>query len=155
MASCKRRYAGQGMAKRGEALIAHGGWLARLCAGLVMSSGLALAQDGLVRVTPAIAPMLKTQRLGARPYSVSALQKFTTCPYQFVLSAIYRFAPNEAPVPLQRLDPLTRGSLFHEVQARVLRSLHADRRLPLTHESVSYALDTLAVAIEHLLFTGW
>jgi ATP-dependent helicase/nuclease subunit B len=108
-----------------------------------------LAQDGLVRVTPAIAPMLKTQRLGARPYSVSALQKFTICPYQFVLSAIYRFAPNEAPVPLQRLDPLTRGSLVHEVQARVLRRLHADRRLPLTHESVSYALDTLAVAIEH------
>ena len=82
-----------------------------------------LPQDGLVRVTPAIKPMLDAQRLGARPYSVSALQKFSTCPYQFVLSAIYRFAPNDAPEPLQRLDPLTRGSLFHEVQAHVLRAL--------------------------------
>ena len=80
-----------------------------------------LPQDGLVRVTPALKPMLDAQRLGARPYSVSALQKFSTCPYQFVLSAIYRFAPHDAPEPLQRLDPLTRGSLFHEVQARVLR----------------------------------
>ena len=91
-----------------------------------------LPQDGLVRVTPALKPMLDAQRLGARPYSVSALQKFSTCPYQFVLSAIYRFAPNDAPEPLQRLDPLTRGSLFHEVQARVLRELQDAGSLPLT-----------------------
>lgn len=107
-----------------------------------------LPQDGLVRVTPATKPMLDAQRLGARPYSVSALQKFTTCPYQFVLSAIYRFAPHEAPAPLQRLDPLMRGSFFHEVQARVLRALHADRRLPLTPEGVPRALETLAAAID-------
>ena len=62
---------------------------------------------------------------------MSALQKFATCPYQFVLSAIYRFAPNEQPEPLQRLDPLTRGSLFHEVQAKVLRVLREQQLLPL------------------------
>jgi RecB family exonuclease len=107
-----------------------------------------MPQDGLVRVTPAIKPMLDTQRLGARPYSVSALQKFTTCPYQFVLSAIYRFAPNDPPEPLQRLDPLMRGSLFHEVQARVLRVLHAEGRLPLTPEAVPQALQALAAALE-------
>jgi len=106
-----------------------------------------LPQDGLVRVTPAIKPMLDTQRLGARPYSVSALQKFTTCPFQFVLSAIYRFAPNDPPEPLQRLDPLMRGSLFHEVQARVLRALHADKHLPLTHDGVPHALQALAAAL--------
>jgi CRISPR/Cas system-associated exonuclease Cas4 (RecB family) len=99
-----------------------------------------LPQDGLVRVTPAIAPMLGTQRLGARPYSVSALQKFASCPYQFVLSAVYRFAPLEAPAPLQRLDPLMRGSFFHEVQARVLRRLRAEQRLPLTPPAVPEAL---------------
>ncbi len=101
-----------------------------------------------MRVTPAIKPMLDTQRLGARPYSVSALQKFATCPYQFVLSAIYRFAPNEPPEPLQRLDPLMRGSLFHEVQARVLRVLQADKRLPLTLDDVPHALQRLAAALE-------
>jgi ATP-dependent helicase/nuclease subunit B len=107
-----------------------------------------LPQDGLVRVTPATKPMLESQRLGARPYSVSALQKFATCPFQFVLSAIYRFAPNDHPEPLQRLDPLTRGSLFHEVQARVLRALHKDARLPLTDDGVPHALRALAAAIE-------
>ena len=107
-----------------------------------------LAQDGLVRVTPSIKPMLDLQRLGARPYSVSALQKFSTCPYQFVLSAMYRFAPNDPPEPLQRLDPLTRGSLFHEVQARVLRTLHAGKRLPLMPESVPHALQALQSALD-------
>jgi CRISPR/Cas system-associated exonuclease Cas4 (RecB family) len=107
-----------------------------------------LPQDGLVRVTPAIAPMLRTQRLGARPYSVSALQKFATCPYQFVLSAVYRFAPLEAPAPLQRLDPLMRGSFFHEVQARVLRRLRTGSRLPLTPDAVPEALQILESTIE-------
>jgi len=106
-----------------------------------------LAQDGLVRVTPAVKPMLDRQRLGARPYSVSALQKFSICPYQFVLSAIYRFAPNEPPEPLQRLDPLTRGSIFHEIQATVLRSLRVKGLLPLTATGVSRALTLLGEAI--------
>jgi ATP-dependent helicase/nuclease subunit B len=100
-------------------------------------------QDGIVRVTDAIRPVLASQRLGARPYSVSALQKFTTCPYQFTLSAIYRLEPNERPEPLQRLDPLTKGAIFHEVQAAFFRSLHAQHRLPVTTDGVSQALATL------------
>lgn len=89
-------------------------------------------QDGLVRTTEAIGPMLARQRLGARPYSVSALQKFATCPYQFTLAAIYRLEPNREPEPLQRLDPLTRGAIFHEVQAEFFRSMRAAGRLPVT-----------------------
>jgi ATP-dependent helicase/DNAse subunit B len=107
-----------------------------------------LPQDGLIRATPAVRPMLESQRLGARPYSVSALQKFATCPYQFVLSAIYRFAPNDPPEPLQRLDPLMRGSLFHEVQAGVLRALRAEGRLPLEPADVPRALKALAATLE-------
>jgi ATP-dependent helicase/nuclease subunit B len=106
-----------------------------------------LPQDGLVRVTAALKPMLDSQRLSARPYSVSALQKFSTCPFQFVLSAIYRFAPHDPPEPLQRLDPLTRGSFFHEVQARVLRELRGSNHLPLTRDGVAPALEVLAEAI--------
>ena len=39
--------------------------------------------------------------------------------------------PNDEPEPLQRLDPLTRGALFHEVQAEFFRSMQAHGRLPL------------------------
>ncbi|MEO7271107.1 MAG: PD-(D/E)XK nuclease family protein [Vicinamibacterales bacterium] len=99
-----------------------------------------MPQDGLVRVTPAVKPMLDSQRLGARPYSLSALQKFSTCPYQFLLSAIYRLQPNDEPEPLQRLDPLTRGALFHEVQAEFFRSMQALGRLPLDAAGVPDAI---------------
>ena len=105
------------------------------------ASGRWRPQDGFVRSTEATRPMLQSQRLGARPYSVSALQKFTTCPFQFVLSAIYRLEPNEEPEPLQRLDPLTKGSIFHEVQARFFRRLRAAGRLPVTGNDVGAALE--------------
>lgn len=99
-----------------------------------------LPQDGLVRVTPGVQPMLDAQRLSARPYSLSALQKFAVCPYQFLLSAIYRLEPNDEPMPLQRLDPLTRGALFHDVQAEFFRTLQARGRLPLDGDAVADAV---------------
>ncbi|HEY0284024.1 MAG TPA: PD-(D/E)XK nuclease family protein, partial [Vicinamibacterales bacterium] len=79
--------------------------------------------DGLVRVTDATRPFLQKQRLNARPYSVSALQQYAACPYRFFLSAAYRLSPLEEPEPLQRMDPLTKGSLFHQVQAEFFRAL--------------------------------
>jgi RecB family exonuclease len=99
-----------------------------------------MPQEALVRTTTATRPMLESQRLGARPYSLSALQKFSTCPYQFLLSAIYRLEPNDEPEPLQRLDPLTRGALFHEVQAEVFRSMQAKGWLPLDNSKLAWAL---------------
>jgi CRISPR/Cas system-associated exonuclease Cas4 (RecB family) len=99
-----------------------------------------LPQDGLVRVAAGTRAMLESQRLAARPYSLSALQKFSTCPYQFLLSAIYRLEPNDEPEPLQRLDPLTRGALFHEVQAEFFRSMQAHGRLPVDAAGVPAAI---------------
>ena len=73
--------------------------------------------DGIVRSTDATRAALASQRLGARPYSLTALQRYSACPYQFLMAAIYRLAPLEAPAPLQKMDPLTRGDLFHQMQA--------------------------------------
>ena len=96
--------------------------------------------DGLVRSTAATtAPALARQRLGARPYSLTALQHFSACPYRFLLSAVYRLAPLEAPAPLQKLDPLTRGDLFHRMQAHVLRRLQQEGLLPLSPERLPHA----------------
>ena len=92
--------------------------------------------DGLIRVSRDTGTMLASQRLTARPYSLSALQRFSACPYQFLLAAVYRLQPLEQPEPLQRMDPLTRGSLFHEMQARFLRRLHEQGLLPVTAAAV-------------------
>src|SRR5690606_1920185 len=88
--------------------------------------------DGLVRVTAAVAPAIQKHRLDARAFSLSALQRFAACPYQFLLSTIHRLEPWEAPEPLMRMDPLTRGSLFHEVQTEFYREMKGAGALPVT-----------------------
>jgi ATP-dependent helicase/nuclease subunit B len=103
--------------------------------------------DGLVRTTSATQPLLAAQRLNARPYSLSALQRFSSCPYQFLLSAIYRLEPNDEPEALQRLDPLTRGAIFHEAQARFFRALQASGDLPVTEANLGRALETIDASL--------
>ena len=106
--------------------------------------------DGLIGVSPPIAPALAAARLTARSYSVSALQKFSACPYQFVLSAFYRLAPLAAPEPLQRMDPLTRGSIFHDIQARFFRELQSRGGLPVTTANVDAARAVLEQTLEEV-----
>jgi hypothetical protein len=101
------------------------------------------ASDGLVRVGAGVAAAIAARRLGARAYSLSALQRFSACPYQFLLAAIHRLEPWDEPEPLMRMDPLTRGSLFHAVQARFYRTLQAEQALPVTRDSLPAAIATL------------
>lgn len=103
--------------------------------------------DGLTRVTAATRPALESHRLHRRPYSISALQKYSACPYQFFLSAIYRLEPAERPEPIQRLDPLTRGSIVHRIQAVTYRELEQRGSLPVTAATLEAALGVLDDAI--------
>jgi ATP-dependent helicase/nuclease subunit B len=106
--------------------------------------------DGLIGVAPAIATALNAQRLARRAYSLSALQRFSSCPYQFLLATIYRLEPREDPQPLMRLDPLTRGSLFHEVQARSYRAMRDAGLLPVTRDRVIAASAILQATLERV-----
>jgi CRISPR/Cas system-associated exonuclease Cas4 (RecB family) len=76
------------------------------------------------------------------------LQRFSACPYQFVLASIFKLQPLEVPEPLQRMDPLTRGSLFHEIQAHFFRELERRGQLPVTTASVESARDVLREVID-------
>ena len=104
--------------------------------------------DGLTRTTPHIKEALAAQRLSARAFSLSALQRFSACPYQFLLGSVFRLQPLEMPEPLQRLDPLTRGSIFHAIQSRFFNDMRAAARLPLTASGLDDARATLDAAIE-------
>jgi hypothetical protein len=106
--------------------------------------------DGIVRVTDHTSAALASQRLGARPYSLTALQRYSACPYQFLLAAIYRLAPLEQPAPLQKMDPLTRGDLFHQIQAATLRALQALGMLPLQPDRLDTAQQKLTEAIREV-----
>jgi hypothetical protein len=103
--------------------------------------------DGLSKVNTPIAEAIAAVRLGARPYSLSALQHYAACPYRFLLSAIYRLAPREDAIALQRLDPLTKGSLFHRVQAEFLGTLRTEGRLPVRAATLEAALETLGATL--------
>jgi RecB family exonuclease len=103
--------------------------------------------DGIVRVTDITRDALSAQRLRNRAYSLSALQKFATCPYQFFLSAVHRLHPAEDMAPLQRLDPLTKGTIVHRMQAVTFRELKARGELPLTRERLESGLAVLDEAV--------
>jgi ATP-dependent helicase/DNAse subunit B len=96
----------------------HGGWS---------------ASDGVVLqlADPALSTLSK-YRLAERFYSASSLQQFAMCPYRFALHSIYALHPREDIAALERMDPLTRGSLFHEVQFRLYTRLKELNMLPLS-----------------------
>ena len=106
--------------------------------------------DGVYRPEAGARAALDAQRLTARPYSVTALQRFAACPYQFLLAAVYRLQPREEIAPLERLDPLTRGRMFHEVQAELVRLLEARRGLPVTRERLAEAWALLDETLDAL-----
>ncbi|UCE03649.1 MAG: exodeoxyribonuclease V subunit gamma [Candidatus Latescibacterota bacterium] len=107
-------------------------------------------QDGLVRTTEATRSLMTSQRLRARPYSVTALQKFAACPYRFFLAAIHRLEPRQDAIALVQLDPLTRGRMFHHIQADTLRTLQRAGGLPLRPDAFDEARFVLDATIERL-----
>ncbi len=106
--------------------------------------------DGLVKVGPGTRDAINANRLGARAYSLSALQRFSVCPYQFLLATVHRLEPRDEPEPLVRMDPLTRGSLFHKAQAEFFRALQQAGALPVTAAGLPDAIRTLHDVVDRV-----
>lgn len=98
--------------------------------------------DGLIASDAAALTALAGHRLNARAWSASALELFAACPYKFALNGILRLRPREDAAPLEELDPLTRGALFHEVQFDLLNELKAAAMLPLAPDRLKEAVET-------------
>jgi len=58
--------------------------------------------------------------------------------------------PAEDLEPLQRMDPLTKGSLFHAIQTEFYRRLKADGKLPVTPAGLTDALQVLDRSVEEV-----
>ncbi len=98
------------------------------------------AADGLLKLDAAAQSALDEHRLSKRVYSPSTLQLFASCPYRFALQGIHRLRPREQGVPLERMDPLTRGALYHAVQFRLFRDLEQRNLLPVQASRLSWIL---------------
>jgi CRISPR/Cas system-associated exonuclease Cas4 (RecB family) len=91
--------------------------------------------------------VLAGERLKARDWSPSSLENFAVCPYKFALHGIYRLRAREEAAPLEQLDPMTRGSLFHAVQFALNKDLQAAGMLPVTMERLPEAMARLESAL--------
>jgi RecB family exonuclease len=107
--------------------------------------------DGLIDPGPGAMAALGRHQISSatngRAYSPTALENFSKCPYRFVLQAIFRLEPREEPEALEAIDPLTRGSLTHEIQFEILTRLRDNRMLPVTPANLEAAQGEL----EHLV----
>jgi len=101
------------------------------------------AFDGLVDPDKPALDSLAQHQLSTRSFSPTALQNFAACPYRFFLQTVHRLQPREEPAALEVIDPLTRGSLFHKVQYEVLTRLREAGELPVTHQNIDRAIDTV------------
>jgi len=99
--------------------------------------------DGLITHHPQTLAALAEHRLSARAWSPTSLQHFAACPYRFALHGIYGLRPREDASPIEQMDPLTRGGLFHAVQFALLNDLKNRAMLPVNLQSLA---ETLAIA---------
>jgi CRISPR/Cas system-associated exonuclease Cas4 (RecB family) len=106
--------------------------------------------DGLVKPRPETLVQLEQFRLTSKAYSPSSLQQYADCPYKFFLYAVQRLEPREAPAALEQMDPLTRGSLFHETQRVLMEELKAKGLLPVTQARLKDALLALDAALDRM-----
>jgi ATP-dependent helicase/nuclease subunit B len=94
------------------------------------------AYDGICSQSEQLREALSEHRLLNRSYSPTSLQHFAVCPYRFLLAAIYRLAPHELPGEIERLDPLTKGAIFHRIQAELLREVMQRGYLPINQSKL-------------------
>lgn len=95
--------------------------------------------DGLVDPDPAALDVIREHGLARRPYSPTSLERYARCPYRFLLHSVHRLAPREEVAPLEQMDPLTRGALFHEIQKQLQDEFGKRGLTPLTRDRLSEA----------------
>jgi ATP-dependent helicase/nuclease subunit B len=106
--------------------------------------------DGLVDPDELAREAIASHQFSSRSFSATALQHFASCPYRFYLSAILRLDLRQEPAPIEAIDPLTRGSLFHETQFEVLTGLREMGLLPLQEAAISNAFALVDQSLERL-----
>jgi ATP-dependent helicase/nuclease subunit B len=101
------------------------------------------AADGLLNQSETVQAVMAAHKLGARSYSPTALQDYARCPYRFFLRAIHRLSPREVPAAIDELDPLQRGSLFHDAQFELFERLRELGLLPVRSGNLEAAWEQL------------
>lgn len=132
-----------GGAGEGRFLLLVNPWLARSIRVRYKRWGRAWSDvDGIVGAKDErIQSALRLHRLAERSYSPTALQTFAACPYRFFLYAVQRLQPREEIASVETMDPLIRGSLFHQAQFELFEALESDGPGPFREAAIDRLLD--------------
>ena len=84
--------------------------------------------------------------LGAEPLAPTALERYASCPFRFLLERVYRLEAVEEPDRILMIDPRDRGDLVHTVLEATFRHLAESGSLPLTRERLPAAREALDAA---------
>ncbi len=104
--------------------------------------------DGLVAFSPKDGDLELAQSLRdrldpmrwAHPVSASRLARYASCGFQYFLETVLRLQPALEPEERRKLDPLERGTLFHDVAERFLREMRDHGLLPVRDSEASRVL---------------
>lgn len=106
--------------------------------------------DGFLADSAEAKSALGGRRPTARTYSATGLESFAKCPYQFYLKNIVRLRAVERPERLVHLDPLTRGSLVHEVFFFLGRALRDRGLTPLPPDRLAEVVALLPPIVDEV-----
>jgi len=106
--------------------------------------------DGLVEPSEAARAALRKHSFAARSFSPTALEKYATCPYRFLLHAVHRLAPRQVPEAIEEMDPLQRGSLVHQVQFELFAQLRDAGLLPVGATILPRARELLDATLDRV-----
>lgn len=99
--------------------------------------------DGMTGRSEAARAVLTHHGIGARAFSPTALESYAACPYRFFLRTIQSLAPREVPEAIDELDPLSRGSLVHDIQFELFAQLLDTGLLPVRPGNIDAARQAL------------
>jgi ATP-dependent helicase/DNAse subunit B len=104
----------------------------------------------LVEPSEAARAALRKHSFAARSFSPTALEKYATCPYRFLLHAVHRLAPRQVPEAIEEMDPLQRGSLVHQVQFELFAQLRDAKLLPVGAANLPRARELLDATLDRV-----
>jgi len=90
------------------------------------------AYDGWVAPLPAKLKQRLDPITAVRAMSASRLSRFSMCGFWYFLQYVLKLEPALEPEERKRLEPIERGSLFHDVAERFLRERRTRGELPVT-----------------------
>jgi RecB family exonuclease len=106
--------------------------------------------DGFLEASAEARSILARHRLESRAYSVTALERYSACPYRFYLNAVARLKPREDVEFITHLDALTKGSIMHDAQFHVSKRLEEAGLLPVTTGNLDDVLQLFEVVFDEV-----